>query len=106
VGRDAGYADLGGVTLQHLPDDLFPEALAGNCSAAIHWTEGVSGRDAGGDGPRINCHLHPCWHRRRPNAVVFSDEIYDAPAPVALLDVRERERRHFRASQPAAEEDG
>jgi hypothetical protein len=33
-----------------------------------------------------------------------TDEIHDAPAPVALLDVRDRECRHLRPSEPAAEE--
>ena len=40
---------------------------------------------------------------------MLSDEIDDAPAAVALLDVRKGERRHFRTPQPAAEknrEDG
>jgi hypothetical protein len=46
---------------------------------------------------------HPHWHRRSAHAPVFSDEIDNTPAAVALLDMRERERRHFGPSQPAPE---
>jgi hypothetical protein len=34
---------------------------------------------------------------------VLTHQVDDAPAAVALLDVRERERRHFRASKTAAQ---
>ena len=37
---------------------------------------------------------------------MLADEIDDAPAAIALLDVRERERRHFRSSESAAEKNG
>jgi hypothetical protein len=36
---------------------------------------------------------------------MLSDEIDDAPPAVPLLDVRERERRHFRSPQPTSEKD-
>ena len=37
---------------------------------------------------------------------MLSDQIDDAPAAVALLDVGERERRHFGSPKSAAEQDG
>jgi hypothetical protein len=37
---------------------------------------------------------------------VLADEINNAPATVALLDVRERKRRHFRSPQSATEKNG
>jgi len=37
---------------------------------------------------------------------VLADQIDDAPASIALLDMRECERRHFRSPQPATEKDG
>jgi hypothetical protein len=78
-------------------------APAGNGSTAIHWAEDVSVGNGGRAGPGIDGHLHPRWHRRGADPPVFSDEIDKTPAPVALLDVREWERCHFRSPQPAAE---
>jgi len=37
---------------------------------------------------------------------VLSDEIDNAPTTIALLDMRESERRHLRSPQPAPEKDG
>jgi hypothetical protein len=37
---------------------------------------------------------------------VLADQIHDAPADVPLLNVFERERRHFGTAQPTAEEHG
>jgi hypothetical protein len=37
---------------------------------------------------------------------VFADEIHDASAPIALLNVAERERRDFGTPQPAAQKNG
>jgi hypothetical protein len=37
---------------------------------------------------------------------VFPDEVDDAPATVALLDVGERQRRYLRSPEPAAEKYG
>jgi hypothetical protein len=104
MGRDAGNSNLGRVALEHLPDDLFAEALSVNGSAAIHRPEDVSGGDAGRGCPRINRYLHPRWHRRGPHAAMLSNEIDDAPASVALLDVPKCKRRDFRTSQPASEQ--
>jgi hypothetical protein len=38
------------------------------------------------------------------DAPMLSDEVHDAPPPVPLLDVPERERRHFGPAKAAAEE--
>jgi hypothetical protein len=37
---------------------------------------------------------------------MLPNEINDAPTPVALLDVQERERRYLRSTKPAAEKNG
>ena len=37
MGRDSGNANLGSVTPQHLPDDLFAEAFAGDAVVPFHW---------------------------------------------------------------------
>jgi putative hemolysin len=90
VGRDSGDANRGGILLEHLPDDLFAEALAGYGAREVHWAEEVPGVDARRRRPGVDCHFHPRWHRRRSNAGVLADEINDAPAAISLLDVRER----------------
>jgi len=105
MGRDSGDTDRGGILLEHLPDDLFAKALAGYGAGAIYRAEGVPGGDAGGRCPGVNCHLDPRRHRRGANAAVFSHEIDDAPASIALLDMGGRECRHLRPAQPAAEKD-
>ena len=37
---------------------------------------------------------------------MLTNEVNDAAAAVALLDVRERQRRHFRSSESATEKNG
>jgi hypothetical protein len=37
---------------------------------------------------------------------MLANEVNDTPTTVALLDMRERERRHFGPPQTAAEKDG
>jgi hypothetical protein len=37
---------------------------------------------------------------------VLANKVHDAPAAIALLDVRERERRNLGSTQPAAEKNG
>jgi hypothetical protein len=69
----------------------------------------MTGGDAGRRSPCVNRYPHPRWHWCGTHAPVLPDKIDNAPAPIALLDVRESERRHFRTSQSAAEknrEDG
>jgi hypothetical protein len=103
MGRDAGNTNLGRVLPEHLPDDLLAEPFAGEGASATNGPEHVTGGNACRRGPRIDRHFYPRWHWRSPNAAVLPDEIHDAPASVALLDVGERERRHFRASETAPE---
>ncbi len=57
-------------------------------------------------GPCVNRVLHPGWHRNGPHASVFADEIDDAPAVVALLDMAQRQRCDFGAPESATEEYG
>jgi hypothetical protein len=42
----------------------------------------------------------------RADAAMLAHQIYNAPPTVALLDVIERESRHFGAPQTTAEQDG
>jgi hypothetical protein len=106
VRRNAGNTDLGGIASEHLPNDLFAQALASNGSPAAHRAENMTDAHVGDRSPRVDRHLHPGRHRRGANPAVFSDNIDNAPATVALLNMCERQRGHFRPPQSAAEEDG
>jgi len=106
MGSDAGDTDLGGMPLEHLPHDLLPHVLACDAAAAIQRSEYAPGRDTRRQRPRVNRNLHPRGYRRGANAPVFPNEIDDPPAAIALLDMRKRERCHFRSSEPAAEKNG
>src|SRR6266404_2182059 len=106
VGCDAGNANCRGILPEHLPDDLLAQAFACYAARAVHRAEYVTINDSSARRPCVNRHFHPRRHRRGPNPTVLSDEVNDAPPSVTLLDMSERERRHLRSSQPAAEEDG
>jgi hypothetical protein len=53
--------------------------------------------------PGVDCDFHPRRHRHRADAAVLPKEVNDTPPAVALLHMRERQGRHLRSSQPAAE---
>jgi len=104
VRRKSRDADPGGVLALHLPDDLFAEPITRNAVATYYRTEDVTIRNPSGRAPCINRDFHPGRHWSGSDPAVFSDEIHDAPTSIALLDMCERQRRHFRSSEPAAEE--
>jgi hypothetical protein len=105
VRGDSRYSGGQRVRLEQLPDDLLAQAGTLGLAGAVYGSEYVSVRNPGRRRPRIDCHLYPCRHRHRPDAAVLSNQIYDAPPPVALLDVGDGERSHLRAPEPAAQED-
>jgi hypothetical protein len=45
--------------------------------------------------PRVDRNFHPHRYRRGAHAPMFPNQIYDAPAAIALLDMHKRERGHF-----------
>jgi hypothetical protein len=51
-----------------------------------------------------NRDLHPDRHRNGAHAAMLANEIDDAPATVALLDMGERERGYLRSLESTAEE--
>src|SRR5258708_24816910 len=53
--------------------------------------------------PRILRHLYPRRNRDRPHPPMLAHEVHDAPPPVSLLDVADRERSHLGSPQPTAE---
>lgn len=63
----------------------------------------MPGNDARFRRPGINRGLHPRGHRDRPHPPVLSDQIHDAPAAVALLDVLRSQVRQFAPPQSAPE---
>lgn len=101
--RDTGCFS---VALNKLPDDLFTQTIAGDAVGAIHRPENVTLRQICGNGPRIDGYFDPGWHWRGADASMLTDQIDDAPAAVALLEVGERERGHFGSSQAAAQQHG
>jgi hypothetical protein len=72
---------------------------------AVHRAEYVTGGQSDRRCPGIHRNFHPPRHWRGTNASVLADEVNNAPAAVALLHVRERERRDLRSPQAAAKED-
>jgi hypothetical protein len=54
----------------------------------------------------VDRNLDAFWHRRSPNTTVFSNKVNDTPESTALLDMLEREGRHLRPSETAAEKNG
>src|ERR1700685_2309936 len=95
-----------GVRFDKLPDDLFAQGFPCDPVSPIYRTEDVAFRHASWSCPRIDGHLNPGRHRRSADPTVLADEIDDAPAAIALLQVRERERGHLGAPQAAAEKNG
>jgi len=90
---------------KHLPNDLFAQAFTTDGACTVYGAEYAIGGNFSRRCPGIYRDFHPGWPWRA-NASVLADQIGNAPAVVALLDVRERERRNFGSPQAAAEEDG
>jgi len=93
--RNSWDTGLGRIPLEHLPHDLLSHALAGDAAAAIQRAEYAPGRDTRRQRPRVDRNFHPHGYRRGANAPVLPHQIDDAPAAIALLDMRKRERCHF-----------
>jgi hypothetical protein len=104
--RNAGEASIGRILLDHLPDDLFGHGLALYPVASIHRAEYAAVGQAGRGGPGVDRHLDPRRHWNGAHAAVLANEIDDASAPIALLDVCERERRYLGTPEPASKENG
>src|ERR1039458_6209338 len=83
------------------PRDAFAAHLVAVCDAPQH----VTFRHASRLSPGVDGDLHPSRHRNRAHAAVLPEEVHNAPAVVALLNVLQRKRRHFRSAQPAAQQD-
>src|SRR5258708_27222204 len=104
--RDAGDASIGRILPEHLPDDLFGHGFALYLVPSINRAEYAAVGQAGRRGPAVDCQLDPGRHRNRAHATVLANEVNDAPTTIALLNVCKRERRHFRSSDPASEDNG
>src|SRR5579864_1401251 len=102
--RDAGNASIGRVLLEHLPDDLFGHCVALYLVASIHRAEYVAVRRAGCASPGVDRDFYPGRRRNSAHAAMLANEVNNTPTAIPLLDVGERQRRHFRSPQPAAEE--
>ena len=49
--RDAWNTNCLRVLLEHLPDDLLAQAIAGHPVGSVHWSEDIPVRDTGRAGP-------------------------------------------------------
>ena len=101
--RDPCYV---GVGFDKLPADLFAQHFACDSVSAVYRTEDVTFCHVGWRCPRIDGHLHPGRQRCGADSTVLADQIKDAPAAIALLQVRESERGYLGAPQAAAEQNG
>src|SRR5260370_14719664 len=104
MGCNSGNTGRCRIPLEQLPDNLFAQAVALRLARAVHGSEYVSVSDSGHRSPRILRDLHPRWHRDRPHAAMFPNEVHNAPPSITLLDVTYGERRHLGTSQTAAKE--
>src|SRR6185369_3459296 len=106
VWRDSGDTSRRGVWPEQLPDDLLAHRVTDDAVAAVNRAEYETDENACLRRPGVNRHFRPCRHWDRADAVVFADEVDDAPTPIPLLNVLEVERGYLRSAQSASEEDG
>jgi hypothetical protein len=93
-----GYANDPGcfrILLQHLPDYFLGHAFALKPVAPIHGPEYAAVCQASRSGPSLDRKFHPSWYRHSANPAVLPHQIDDTLPIVALLDMREHQRRHF-----------
>src|SRR5260370_25644355 len=67
-------------------------------------TENATLRHTRRSDPCVDGHFYRRWHRRGSDASVLTNEVHDAPAPVALLEVIERKRGYLRPPNATAQE--
>src|SRR5258708_33111732 len=103
---DGGSYSIGRILHEQLPALLFGHGFALYLVPSINRAEYAAVGQAGRRGPAVDCQLDPGGHRNRAHATVLANEVNDAPTTIALLNVCKRERRHFRSSEPACEENG
>ena len=83
---------------------LRAQPLAGDHIALVDAAEDRTGGNAGRSPPALDRRLRPRRHGHGPHAPFLADQVDHAPAPVALLDVLERQPDGFVAPQPAADQ--
>jgi hypothetical protein len=77
-----GYARNAGrlrVLPEHLPDDLFAQAITRHPIGSIHRPENTPVRDTGRRCPSVDCHFHPGGHRHGADAAMLAYHVNDAP---------------------------
>ena len=81
--------NVSGITSKHLPYDLFAKTIVGHAVTTQDGTKHVAVGNSGRCRPNVDRDLHPCRHRCRADAPMLADEIDNAPASIALLQVRQ-----------------
>src|SRR4051812_35415118 len=91
------------IMFDELPDDLLSQVLARSATRTVHGAEYVTHGHRGARRPCVDGDFHPRRHGRSAHASVLPHKIDDAPAAIALLDMRERERCDFGPPEAAAQ---
>jgi hypothetical protein len=84
---------------------IFGHAFTSNQVTPKNGPEHTAVYQTCGGSPSLDRNLHPGGHRHRANPAVLPDKIDDAPAVIALLDVREHQRRYLGSAESAADQD-
>src|SRR6185295_9472920 len=91
------------IVLEHLPHNLLPQAFTSFPTSASHRPENMTLRNPRHRRPRIDRHLDPGRQWSRADPAVLTNEIHNAPATIALLNMSERKCRDLRSPEAAAE---
>ena len=89
MGRQLGYAGARRRVLHHVPDHLFGNALAPDCTLPGEAAEDSSFGYRGSRQPAVNRGLDPIGHGDDPDVGGFAHQIHNGPMVFALLQVTE-----------------
>jgi hypothetical protein len=98
---EAGNTNSLCVVLEHLPHNLLPQAFTSFPASASHRPENVALRNPRHRRPGIDRHLDPSGQWGRADPAVLTNEIHNAPATIALLNMSERKCRNLRPPEAA-----
>ncbi len=101
VWRDFRQAELCGIFLHDMPDDLLCHAVAPGCSGFANAPKQFSTRNCSCIHPFINSLLDPVWNRNSPDVACLAYQIDYRPMIFTALKVVEKELSKFTAAKPA-----
>ena len=98
---DFGQAELCGILLHDMPDDLFCYVIAPGRSGSANTPKQVPTRNSSRIHQSIYSLLHPVWNWNSPDVARLADQIDYRPVVFATLNVIEKEFSKFTAAKPA-----